>query len=448
MVGGVLFVMDNPHRELRGIACIAERLRQRGVPAALCGKSTLATAYNLHRPRLAVLPRITTDMATFARSVAGSTIICVIPSEHGSGFRDKVLNNAVRMLPDGRQPHDAAPEVVSRVYVAGENQETWLADAGIYDEARMLVVGTLNSDHWLVSGRRTRAASPRIGIATTNKSILYGLPIRSIPEIVNQHRTQDWNESLWRIDLAAFELAHTLVLTDALDVIKRMNQPVSIRPHPHEYVEHWAGFVARQGDGVSLNRSLRLDKWLAGLSACIATFSTVTLDSIAHDVPCISLEAMIPERYAQALPPEKKPMPSIFSWNPKSRDELRDLLEKAVDGVLPSSPHPAEAAEFMKRNFLFPRDHLACDAISDDILALLDRGAQARPDHDRRPGVPLARHLSYYLRCARAYVRDPRRENQYFPFNLRQNQSARKYCAELLRDWNRDAPNRDRKLST
>jgi hypothetical protein len=394
-------------------------------------------------------------MAKFARRVFKEAVVCLIPSEHGSGFKEKVLMNVAFRNSQGEKQGESATECLTEVFLGGTNQHTWLLEEGVLTPEQLFVSGTLNSDHWFLSNDlHKKEKCFRVGIATTNKSILFGLPVKSVVEVINMHRPSNWEMSLWRIDFAAFEMAHMLIITNVIQYLQKSGIGVSIRPHPHEYLPNWCRYVKSCAKGVYLDRSLCLEDWLESVSLVISSFSTVSVDSIAHGIPCISLQNIVPRRFVDALPYHKKAMLSEYSWNPQSLDELSDLIDKARSGSLELSPKVEAAQKFMKDNFNFPRNDLACNIIAKEIAAIYEspkcktiRTAMTFGKNERSvvsfksrlksliSRLPLGKYLLLLIRYIHVYISDPRRENLYFPFNISLRRDAKRYTKRLSNYW-------------
>jgi len=319
----------------------------------------------------------------------------------------------------------------------------------------MVITGTLNSDHWCL--KRFEGPAPRrdfrIGIATTNKSILFGVPVRSVVGLLSAHRLGNWEEALWRVDFAAYELAHMLLLTEVIERLRRTGWEISLRPHPHEHIVQWKGYLHGFGAGVELNRSLRIDEWLDTVPVVLSSFSTVSIDAIAHGIPSLSLHGLLPERFFDALPAMKKPFLAPYAWTPKSLEEFFDLIEKARTGSLAPSPEPELVQRFMAENFNFPRDFFACEEIAQTICRMIknQKGVMRRrftndgtKTHKggplrllcRIPGIRALLIMSSYVK---AFLTSERRENLYFPFNIKQSKGSRGYVLLILRHLNKRA---------
>ncbi len=444
----VMFIIDNPYRELWGISAVSACLREQGISSVIASKANYPWYWEYYRPEAVVFPRVTNEMADFVRSIAERSWIFLIPSEHGNGFRDKVLANIAARRPDGGSVGDSAVAYVDMAFLGGNNQYEWLREEKILDERQMQITGTLNSDHWCLARekKKSQRTKSRIGIATTNKSILFGMPVRSVVGLLDLHRSGHWEESLWRVDFATYELAHTLLLTEVIEGLRQTGWNVSLRPHPHEYVAQWRRYVRMIGSGVELNRTLRVDEWLDTVSVVLASFSTVSIDAIAHGIPSLTIHALLPERVLNTLPAAKKPFLAPYAWSPKSLDEFFELVEKARRGALAPSPEPELAYKFMDENFNFPRDFLACEAIAQTVARMIRRSkgvVQKRSTGDGRetrgvrplrvlcriPGIGLLVILMSYLRTLLLHER---RGNLYFPFSLKQSRSARRYVLRVV----------------
>jgi surface carbohydrate biosynthesis protein len=442
----VLLIIDNPHRELRGMLSVKEALIRRGISSVIVSKSCIYAAYELYRPSVVVFPRVTASMGNAVREISKQSSVCLIPSEHGNGLRVKVINNAVGNI-EGVLGKNSATEVVERAFVGGENQCKWLMEAGIYDKARLTVSGTLNSDHWfLASNAHKKKQKFRVGVATTNKSLFFGIPVDSVPSIVDGHRPGSWQDSLWRMDLIAFELANLLILTEIFELLHKQKVEVSIRPHPHEYFENWNRYIKNiSRENFSISRDLRLDLWMKNVSVVISSYSTTTLDAVAHGIPSISLERLIPSRFMDVLPHYKKPLLSEFCWKPADLPELMGMLEKAKEGALPISPDLERAKQFIKDNFHFPRDRPACEILAEELATIVKKreGISRRSWQTVFSGktlaarvlsaIPFGRRLRLIISYLSSFLFTDRRENLYFPFNYSLNKDAKRFARDLFK---------------
>ena len=87
-----LLVLDNPHREMRGMYAISNRLKKKGIFSYIVSKNTFTDWYDIFEPDFVILPRASSP---FFSSIKKNYLvkIIVIPIEHGGGDQEKVLNH-------------------------------------------------------------------------------------------------------------------------------------------------------------------------------------------------------------------------------------------------------------------------------------------------------------------------------------------------------------------
>ncbi|MGE3342193.1 MAG: hypothetical protein AB7L71_02065 [Vicinamibacterales bacterium] len=413
----VLLVVDNPHREMRGMVGIWRRLWRGGVVAHIASKTTFNDWYAIMRPEVVVLPRATSEMGAFMESKASETRFVVVPSEHGAGFKNKTLNNVFGPNFVGTGTVTSAINRASLLLVGGENQRQWISEAVPALASRTRTTGTLSSDHWF-RPKRDRGDRRQMGICTTFKSLLLASTTSSVHRLLYEHQSPDYDANAWRLKLQDYEFHYLVCLFKVIDQLAAAGYAVDIRPHPHEYWPGWRRWKQVAPSAVSLNRDMDLAHWLDGNLACITSFSTTGLDCIARGVPSISLEGMVKDQ-ASRVPVQRQPLEGRFSWQASSVDELLSLLRTAERGELPPSPAMAEAGEFMRANFHWPRTRTAAALCVDEILRLLNEMPPgARTGRFRR----LASVPRVVLKILAKDVRDsvgPRRSNLLFTFSAK-----------------------------
>ena len=415
----VLLVVDNPHREMRGLVAILIRLRKKGVFSHIVSKTTFNDWYILMKPDAVVLPRATSELMPFIKQYYLQTKIIVIPSEHGSGFEQKVLNNAFGPNYWDKGQNDSAIELASLVLVGGENQKKWLSKAMPDNEDKIKVAGTLSSDHWLKPKSNTPATQKKIGICTTFKSMFLTTSNTSVHKLLYQHLSPNYEDNRWRLNFQNYELHYLTLVFEAIDRLISSGNDVDVRPHPHEYWPGWKycrKFILNK-DKLSLNRSIDITKWIDSTSACITSFSTTSLDCIARGVPAISLEKLIVDE-VERVHKIKTPLQGEFSWNPASMDEMMELIEKANCGELNSSPRMDLAEKFMADNFHWPRKKSCATFCVEQVFALIQ---QPNPSNEKT--------FDWILKTPKAIAKivgkeardfiGPRRSNLLFTFSFR-----------------------------
>jgi hypothetical protein len=202
--------------------------------------------------------------------------------------------------------------------------------------------------------------------------------------------------------------------------------PLSLRPHPHEYLGNWTEFQRRAAVPFVIDRSLHLDRWIRSCGAVITTFSTTGIDCVAQGVPTISLHRMIPQKFFDALPPEKAAFLSNISWAPATLEELDALLAQARNGTLALAPEGDSFDRFVAENFNVPRSRFACEVIAEDLLGLLQAAPKAMPPASNVTGA-----VRYWGSSLKSFLSNHRRENIYFPFSLRVRREAREFSRVL-----------------
>jgi surface carbohydrate biosynthesis protein len=414
----VLLVVDNPHREMRGMVGIWIRLRKKGCLVHIVSKTTFNDWYMLFQPDAVVLPRATSELKSFVKEHHLQTKIIVIPSEHGSGFEQKVLNNAFGADYWDKGQSDSAIELASLILVGGENQNKWLRKAMPVQVRKIKVVGTLSSDHWL-KPKSNKNPSQKIGICTTFKSMFLSTSNTSVHKLLYEHFSPNYDDNRWRLNFQNYELHYLSVVFEAIDRLTSSGNYVDVRPHPHEYWPGWKRWrkSALNKDKISLNRDIDLANWIDSNAACITSFSTTSLDCIVRDVPAISLEKLV-EDEVQRVPEIKTPLMGEYSWKPSTLTEMMLLIDKANRGELDASPNIKSAEDFIEANFHWPREKSSATFCADEIFDLIDNSYQpGKRSLTRLIKIPVA-----IVKIIGKEIRDfigPRRSNLLFSFSFR-----------------------------
>lgn len=425
----VLLVVDNPHREMRGMMAIWLRLWRKNIAAHIVSKTTFNDWFEILHPDVIVVPRITGEFARFLKTVADRTKIVVIPSEHGNGFEQKVLNNMFGQNFALKRERSNMPELAALILVGGQNQRDWIANADSSLGPCLRVVGTLNSDHWVKP--KAESQSSQVGICTTFKSLMMSTSNNSIHWLWYSHLRPAYRDNAWRLAIQNFELHYLATVFEAVDTMVESGYTVDVRPHPHEYWPGWKRWRKKMSPTVSVNRQVDLSGWIDSKFACLTSFSTTSLDCIARGVPSISLENLVKDE-VERVPAVKEPLKGEYSWQVSSMSELLELLQKARNGTLPCSPKLADAQEFMRLNFNFPRPSTCATLCVEAIEDLLSAPRQASAARSLRSFLKLPLSVA---KIAAKDLRDffgPRRSNLLFTLSIKMWLEAYRFNRDIV----------------
>ena len=426
----VLLVVDNPHREMRGLVAVWLRLRKKGIFAHIASKKNFNDWYALLLPDAIVVSRGTAEIKPFLEAKAAETEVVVIPSEHGNGFEQKVLNNAFGPGYATKGEKDSAIGLASLLLVGGTNQQRWIAQAEPSLGDKTHVVGTLSSDHWF-KPKGNAPVGGSVGVCTTFKSLLLSIWDKSVHSVIYAHMSPHYRDNQWRLGIQDFELHYLATVFEATDKMLDNGYAVDVRPHPHEYWPGWQQWQKRVGRKVSINRQVDLAGWIDSKIACITSFSTTSIDCIARGVPSISLERLVEEQ-ARRLPSIKEPLQGDFSWKVSTLDELMPLLERARNGELAVSPNLEGAKTFIRDNFAWPRDASCAALCADAIARLVNESAKSRRRAARDYlGLPW-RVFKILAKDLRDYF-GPRRANLLFTFSMKMWIDAYRFNRDITR---------------
>ena len=346
-----LLVLDNPHREMRGMLAVSQRLKKYKIFSYIVSKNTFHHWYEIFNPDFVILPRATSPFTTFIKKNHFNTKIIIIPIEHGSGVEEKVLTHNFGQNFCSHQKIDSAIQLASLILVSGDNQKKWISRACPSLSEKIKVIGTLSSDHWFKKKKKNKKAK-KVGICTTFKSIFFTSNFNSSFEILYDHLSKDYVANRWRLNFQNYEMHYLSFLHEAIDELTNSGFKVEIRPHPHENWDDWLRWKnsAKNKKLISLNRDLDITSWIDSLNVCITSFSSTTFDCISRNVPTISLDELIKSKIND-LPKNKTPLTGKFSWRPRSIKEMKDLINSACNEELIVSPELKLAEVFMKDNF-------------------------------------------------------------------------------------------------
>lgn len=429
-----LLVVDNPLRELRGLQSVGLHLEQSGLSSHICSKTNVNNWLEILKPSVVVLPRATSELRALVERYHKTTGFIVVPSEHGSGFEEKVLANAFgyEFLKDKQS--NSAIHLVDKICVGGKNQRRWLAQVNPSLKDKIVVSGTLSSDHIYIPSD-AKKMEQKVGISTTFKSLLLSSQATSphavLHSVLGHGKLQ---QNFWHLQFQNFELIYLSILMDLADHLLDSGFDIDIRPHPHEGTTGWQGYIKavnhHYGQGrVAIDRSVDVSAWLDSLPVFVSSFSTMSNDAMMRGRPAISLENLVPFESID-LPSYKQPLRSDFVWKPNTVEEAVDLVRRAFRGELPVTPDQKKLSAFMHDNFDWPREQPAYAVIANEIAQMV-RSHSATP----RPKV-FSRRLGYNF-AAIFYkdIRDffgPRRDNLLFSFlSRRLRADARKYAVKL-----------------
>tara|TARA_B110000027_G_scaffold74089_1_gene79016 strand:- start:13561 stop:14856 length:1296 start_codon:yes stop_codon:yes gene_type:complete len=425
-----LLVVDNPHREMRGMVGVSKRLKKKNIFTHIISKTSLNDWYAIFNPDIVVLPRATPTFMPFIKKNHLHTKIVIIPSEHGSGFENKMLSNIFGRSFVHTGKINSSIELAFLILVGGENQKNWILKAMPILSNKVKVVGTLNSDHWL-KPQKNKLKKNKIGICTSLKSLFLATRFTSTHKLLYDHLSPDYKANQWRLEYINFEQHYLSVIFEAIDKLTDAGYDIDIRPHPHENFEGWKHWLksVKNEKKISLNRDIDITRWIDSKHICITSFSTTSLDCIARGVPAISLEKLFVDNIAR-LPKIKTPLTSDYSWNPSSLEEMMRMIEKASNGKLEVSPNIKSSENFMKNNFYWPRDKSSATLCADEIFNLINKkDIQKKRRLNFLLKTPLLL-LKIILRDLRDFF-GPRKSNLLFVFSFRVWYSSFKFNKDL-----------------
>ena len=429
----VLLIVDNPHREMRGMVAILKRLRKEKIFAYIASKISLNEWCAIIEPDVVVLPRSTGNpYKPFIEKNYNNIAIIIIPSEHGSGIEKKMLTFSFgnNFLNDGKV--DSAIDLVSLILVGGENQRKWILNTLPKLSNKVKIVGTLNSDHWLKPKKVKKLKKIKVGICTTFKSLFLSTKFKSPHKLLYDHLSPNYESNQWRLKVLDVEQHYLSVLFETIDKLSKAGYDIDIRPHPHENFDGWKYWFKFLKDkkNISLNRDTDITKWIDSNHVCITTFSTTSLDCIARNIPAISLEKLVADQVAR-MPKFKQLLTGDYSWNPSSFDELIKLIERVKNRDLEPSPNFTSAENFMRANFYWPRDISSATLCANEIFTLLSKNTIKR----NRSIISMTKIPVALLRIIFRDIRDfffgPRKSNLLFIFSLKMWRSSFKFNSDL-----------------
>ena len=429
----VLLIVDNPHREMRGMVAILKRLRKEKIFTYIASKISLNEWCKILEPDIVVLPRSTGNpYKPFIEKNYNHRKIIIIPSEHGSGIEKKMLtfNFGNNFLNDGKI--DSAIDLVSLILVGGENQKKWILNSMPKLSNKVKVVGTLNSDHWLKPKKIKKLKKIKVGICTTFKSLFLSTKFKSPHKLLYDHLSPDYKSNQWRLKVLDVEQHYLTVLFEAIDKLSKAGYDIDIRPHPHENFDGWKYWFKFLKDkkNISLNRDTDITSWIDSNNICITTFSSTSLDCIARGIPAISLEKLVADQ-VERMPKFKQLLTGEYSWNPSSFEEMIKLIEKEKNGNLDLSPNFISAENFMRDNFYWPRDISSATICANEILNLISKQTtKKKRSLMSMTKIPLIL-LKIVLRDIRDFFFGPRKSNLLFIFSLRMWRSSFKFNSDL-----------------
>lgn len=381
----VLLFVTLRRRDLLPMERLAVRLADEGCEVRLSGISDFLFAVLSFRPQVVVFGRCDHDFAHWLRAISGCVVFS-LNTEQGGHSEAAVLNQFVWGQADSGPP---ALESVDYHLLVDQTTKTYLTPH--IDPEKLLVVGYTR----LIEpepARRPRPVSDRLVV---------GFAAGEAPR--NLERLYDhFNIGLDRIDADSnHEQGHL-----AYNVLEWMwiNRLVGLMKDRYRCVVR-----VRQADtrfllddsGVEIDRSDDPRAFFDGSDVIVFGRSTIGVEALMAGVPALSISRLIEPLVESYRAPHISYV--SLSWQPRSVDELQDLIERRGRSDLPLTPDDPTYLDFVTRTFY--SDNLP-DRSSERIAAAVV-GAESREgavlDLARLfdSGVPLSRPLRLGLRTAR-----------------------------------------------
>ncbi len=373
MKKSVAILIDQATRDAFGQLLLAQYLEKKGVTVHLCNQGTLFATVERHQPEVLFSTLSTNpELRDYLRGIRHRVRLFLVDQEGGRMGKPSFYRS---MRGQGEAKLRMA-ESAERLVAWGESQASWMADLGI-PRSKIEVTACPRLDPYMVPP----PPRPQRYVGVT----LRADPITSVPEGIMEvvyrsnfvqgglapslppwAKQEDW---FWRI------LAETRHFFLAINEVAKVSKArFVVRPGPWEFLQMY-DFLPKLEPRAEVNPFQTQHEYVSGAFAILDASSALGIEAILSGTPVISIVSLIPRLEEHVGGPEGARLNSPyrgFFHQPKSMEELVQLVLKAEKGELPAVIDQAGMDAYMKECYGWPAERPASFSTGDAILKMLD----------------------------------------------------------------------------
>jgi surface carbohydrate biosynthesis protein len=380
----VLIISDNQFRDISSNKLLAGYLKKQKLKVKIFSKVIYRTAIDTLNPQVVIVPRITDDFNDIfeLKKKRGFKLI-FIPCEHGAGNEFRILafikSYAKKNFLDNN--YKKKLENIDKIFVPSDYYKKVLLDNNLFEDNKISVSGTLNSDLWFKNSNKLflkmkNNSEKTIGIATSFKSFMFTSNYESIQKAIytinsfkkkGENNFENQKEDLYFL---LHEMYQFMIISKIIQDNKNIN--FSLRVHPGENIKNIKSLI-KKVKNISIDRSPILKEWISNQKLILTFSSTLLYDAYYSEVPILSLSKLVPHDLVDIVEDVKKPLNTDFVYRPDNFDELYKKINSEhinFDEIFDlNNKIKIESQSF--KNFNFPRKKIAFKEIGDEILSLV-----------------------------------------------------------------------------
>lgn len=376
--GRFLIMIDQSTRDAVGQLLTGHYLQQLGHKVAYCNQVTMRAMSQRFRPDVLYTSWCSSEEGSDAvlRSVRPLTRIALVDQE-GRRSGEMTFKRALRLHGNGQI---RSARLADKIIAWEENQARWISDEGIPAE-KVFVAGSARLDPYMAAPQDDREERKHLGI-TLRADPLTSNPmgvLRSIfgyrsvnpkegirPALPASAQYEDW---IWEVQAITRVMFQTIS-----EVRKTIQAPIIVRPGPWERYRMY-DFLPGQVPNLQVLPFMLQNDYVRQCFATVDCYSTLGIESLLAGTPVISIVNLVPGLEQHAGGAEGTRFNAVyrpFFWQPKSFEELLEMVRKAEKGELPVSPDPEGFKKFMRESYGWPGERPASFKTADLLCSLLD----------------------------------------------------------------------------
>jgi surface carbohydrate biosynthesis protein len=373
----LLIIVDNKYRDLATVLLLKKYIEEFtiNVKIILANKINHKRIYDYYLPDMVILPNYQLGKAEWIKHYKdknNNVQIVILPTEGGSSYDKTIL-----LRHSGN--NDNFDKDITKIFLWGNKDLEVLNKHSKYRPDQLLVTGCPRFDIYKQLGDKVQRADPaEIGIVTSLR-FLSNYKLLSINQLIdgysllNQSNTEHraWNQGgqfadcLWW-ETSFLESIHSILKEDKKS---NYNYKFQLRPHPLEDDL----FYSDLEDKYNLNATKHIKLWdyLEKVSLIIQCFSTCSVEALMMNKPVISLINMLGTKSNNIVHEDYTTnyLESIL-WQPKSLDELFELIELNNNNEIDAVPDNKPKIEFLD-NYYSYNTSSSTSVIGNDIINML-----------------------------------------------------------------------------
>ncbi|MCF8070643.1 MAG: hypothetical protein K9L30_18840 [Desulfobacterales bacterium] len=206
--------------------------------------------------------------------------------------------------------------------------------------------------------------------------------------------TREPEDFIWSV----YAYARLMMIILEKSVVKKGFKAIC-RPHPFENFKKYKYFLKKYGENNLIidQPQNSIGEFLSSAAIVIAPNSSVILESIISETPVITLHSIIKERLSDHVNLKQLNLPSNnWAWHPNTVEEAMELIDSAMNGVLPVMASEDGYYDYIKERFDLPREKPAILSAAEEINSVACYEAK-KQDGLMRPPKYLRTKLSLHF---------------------------------------------------